>query len=78
MPIDNFKKYFAALQVARVFLRERKLLELRILTVQDGTATQLLSFTKVMTSDFPLSRSLLSGHAKVTKIANLRRNAARS
>ena len=37
MPIDNFKKYFAALQVARVFLRERKLLELRILTVQDGT-----------------------------------------
>ena len=44
--------YFAALQVARLSLRGRKLLELRILTVQDGTATQLLSFTKVMTSDF--------------------------
>ena len=42
--------------------------------MQDGTATKLLSFTKVMTNDFPLSRSLLSGHAKVTKIANLRRN----
>ena len=63
--------------VARGMLRERKLLELRILTVQDGTATQLLSFTKVMTSDFPLSRSLLSGHARVTEKPKSRRNTAR-
>ena len=65
MPIDNFKKYFAALQVARVFLRERKLLELRILTVQDGTVA-LATFVyeshdqRLSSLATPLSRTRMS------------------
>ena len=62
--------------VARGMLRERKLLELRILTAQDGAATELLLLAKVMTNDFPLSRSLLAGHAQVTEKPKSRRNAA--
>ena len=37
--------------VAGFSLRERKLLELRILTAQDGAATELLLLAKVMTND---------------------------
>ena len=77
LPIGNFTKSFCGFTSRKAVFAREEALKLRILTVQDGTATQLLSFTKVMTNDFPLSRSLLSGHAKVTKIANLRRNAAR-
>ena len=65
--MGDLQNHFAALQVAGFYLREKKLLNCEVLTVQDGTATQLLSFTKVMTSAFPPSRSLLSGHAQVTE-----------
>ena len=61
--MGDLQNHFAALQVAGFSLRERKLLELRILTVQDGTATELLLLAKVMTNACPPSCSLLSGHA---------------
>ena len=68
MAVEN---YFAALQVARLSLRERKLLELRILTVQDGTATQLLSFTKVMTNDLTPRGSPVPDTHELLKNLNL-------
>ena len=49
-----------------VFARGARL-NCEVLTAQDGAATQLLSFTKVMTNDFHPSQLLCPGHAKVTE-----------
>ena len=52
LPIGNFTKSFCGFTSRKAVFAREEALKLRILTVQDGTATQLLSFTKVMTSDF--------------------------
>ena len=72
----NFTNSFCGFTSRRVVLRGRTRLELRILTAQDGAATELLLLAKVMTNACPPSRSLLSGHAQFTKKPKAHRNTA--